>query len=103
VNGGVTPVSPSDCCGLWDDIPPISSQAAERLGYPTQKPEALLERIIRTSSHEGDTVLDHFCGCGTVVSVAEGLKRQWIGIDITHTAIGLIKSRLRDTYGDHIK
>jgi len=88
---------------LWDDISPINSQAVERLGYPTQKPEALLERIILASSHEGDIVLDPFCGCGTAISTSQRLKRQWIVIDITHLAIGLIKSRLRDAYGDHIK
>jgi len=87
---------------LWTDIPEINSQAQERLGYPTQKPEALLERIIHASSNEGDTVLDPFCGCGTTISVAQRLKRQWIGIDITHLAIGLIKSRLRDAFGDAI-
>ena len=71
----------------------------ERLGYPTQKPEALLERIIQASSNEGDIVLDPFCGCGTTVTVAERLKRRWIGIDITHLAITLIKKRLHDTFG----
>ena len=80
---------------LWDDIPPINSQAQERLGYPTQKPEALLERIINASSNEGDIVLDPFCGCGTAVAVAERLRRRWIGIDITHLAIDLIVRRLR--------
>jgi site-specific DNA-methyltransferase (adenine-specific) len=84
---------------VWTDIDPINSRAAERLGYPTQKPEALLERIITASSNEGDTVLDPFCGCGTAISVAHRLKRNWIGIDITHLAIGLIKSRLRDAFG----
>jgi len=88
---------------IWIDIPPISSQAAERLGYPTQKPEALLERIIKASSNEGDVVLDPFCGCGTAIAVAQKLKRQWIGIDITHLAISLMKNRLRDTFGDSIK
>ncbi len=78
-----------------DDISPINSQAQERLGYPTQKPEALLERLIKASSNEGDTILDPFCGCGTAISVAQRLNRKWIGIDITHLAIGLIKSRLR--------
>jgi site-specific DNA-methyltransferase (adenine-specific) len=82
---------------IWTDIKPISSQAAERLGYPTQKPEALLERIIKASSNEGDLVLDPFCGCGTAVVVAEKLKRNWIGIDITHLAVNLIKKRLPDT------
>ncbi len=81
------------------DINPISAQARERLGYPTQKPEALLERIINASSNEGDVVLDPFCGCGTAIAVAERLNRRWIGIDITHLAISLMKSRLRDTFG----
>jgi site-specific DNA-methyltransferase (adenine-specific) len=88
---------------LWDDIPPINSQAQERLGYPTQKPEALLERIISASSNEGDFVLDPFCGCGTAVSVAQRLNRRWIGIDITHLAIGLIKTRLADAFGDGVR
>ncbi len=85
------------------DIPPINSQARERLGYPTQKPVALLERILRASSSEGDTVLDPFCGCGTTVAAAQSLNRQWIGIDITHLAITLIRHRLRDTYGDAVE
>lgn len=80
---------------LWDDIPPINSQAAERLGYPTQKPEALLERIVKASSNEGDLVLDPFCGCGTALVAAEKLNRRWIGIDVTHLAIGLVKHRLK--------
>jgi site-specific DNA-methyltransferase (adenine-specific) len=84
---------------LWDDISPINSQAQERLGYPTQKPETLLERIINASSNEGDVICDPFCGCGTAVAVAERLKRQWIGIDITHLAITLIKHRLFDAFG----
>ncbi len=88
---------------LWDDIPPINSQAAERLGYPTQKPEALLERIIKASSNEGDRVLDPFGGCGTAVAVAQRLKRSWIGIDITHLAITLVKHRLKDAFGDQAK
>ncbi|MCZ7675300.1 MAG: DNA methyltransferase [Roseovarius sp.] len=83
---------------LWDDIPPISSQAQERLGYPTQKPVALLERIVAASSNPGDVVLDPFCGCGTTVHAAEKLGRQWIGIDVTHLAIGLIEKRLRDAF-----
>ncbi len=87
---------------VWTDIPPISAQAAERLGYPTQKPEALLERIILASSNEGDVVLDPFCGCGTTIAVAERLNRRWIGIDITHLAIALIKHRLRDAFGDRV-
>ena len=85
---------------LWMDVYPINSQAKESLGYPTQKPEALLERIIKASSNEGDLVLDPFCGCGTAVSVAQRLKRRWIGIDITHLAVGLMKTRLYDTFGD---
>jgi site-specific DNA-methyltransferase (adenine-specific) len=84
---------------LWSDIAELNSQAQERLGYPTQKPEALLERIVKASSAEGELVLDPFCGCGTAIAVAERLKRRWIGIDITHLAIGLIKSRLRDAFG----
>ncbi len=84
---------------LWDDIPPINSQAKERLGYPTQKPEALLERIIRASTKEGDVVLDPFCGCGTAVATAENLKRHWIGIDITHLAMAIIKQRLANKFG----
>ena len=84
---------------LWDDIPPVNSQAQERLGYPTQKPEALLERIIRASSNEGDVVLDPFCGCGTAIAVAQRLNRRWIGIDITHLAISLMKNRLLDSFG----
>ncbi len=83
---------------IWTDIPPISAQAAERLGYPTQKPEALLERIISASSREGDTVLDPFCGCGTAIAVAERLHRKWVGIDVTSLAITLIKSRLTTAF-----
>ncbi len=83
---------------LWDDIAPINSQAQERLGYPTQKPIALLERIIAASSSVGDLVLDPFCGCGTAVHAAQKLNRQWIGIDITHLAIGLIERRLKDAF-----
>ncbi len=83
---------------LIDDIPPINSQAKERLGYPTQKPKALLERIIQASSNEGDVVLDAFCGCGTSIDAAEGLHRKWIGIDISPIAISLIKRRLKDSY-----
>ena len=87
---------------VWDDIRAIGSQAQERLGYPTQKPEALLERIINASSNEGDVVLDPFCGCGTAVAVAERLKRRWIGIDVTHVAISLMKHRLHDTFGSEL-
>jgi len=85
---------------LWTDIEAIGSQAQERLGYPTQKPLALLERIIKASSREGDTVLDPFCGCGTTIEAAEHLKRQWIGIDITHYAVTLIETRLRKAHPD---
>jgi len=85
---------------VWDDIAPLNSQAKERLGYPTQKPQALLERIIEISSNPGDIVLDPFCGCGTAVHAAEALDRQWIGIDITHLAISLIEKRLRDAFPD---
>jgi len=88
---------------IWIDIPPISANAAERLRYPTQKPEALLERIIKASSNEGEVVLDPFCGCGTAVAAAQGLNRRWIGIDVTHLAIGLIKQRLHDKFGEAIK
>jgi site-specific DNA-methyltransferase (adenine-specific) len=83
---------------LWTDLPPISSHSAERLGYPTQKPLALLERILQASSNEGDTVLDPFCGCGTAIVAAQKLNRRWIGIDITHLAIALIKYRLSDMF-----
>lgn len=84
---------------VWTDIPPINSQAQERLGYPTQKPEALLERIIQASSNEGDTVLDAYCGCGTTVAVAQRLRRHWIGIDITYQSIAVILKRLEDSFG----
>ncbi len=83
---------------VWSDIQSLRSWHNERLGYPTQKPEALLERIIQASSNEGDVVLDPFCGCGTAVAVAERLGRRWIGIDVTHLAISLMKSRLHDTF-----
>ncbi len=82
----------------WTDIFPINSQAQERLGYPTQKPLALLERIVSASSHEGDLVLDPFCGCGTTVHAAQKLNRRWVGIDITHLAIHLIQRRLKDAF-----
>ena len=88
---------------LWGDIAPIGAQAQERLGYPTQKSEALLERIISASSNEGDVVLDPFCGCGTTVAAAQALGRQWIGIDVTNLAITLIRHRLKDAYGDDIE
>jgi site-specific DNA-methyltransferase (adenine-specific) len=84
---------------LWDDISPINSQAQERLGYPTQKPLALLERIIEVSSNSGDIVLDPFSGCGTCIAASQELGRKWIGIDITHLAIAMHKSRLKDMFG----
>ena len=83
---------------VWTDISPINSQAKERLGYPTQKPEALLERIIQASSNEGDVVLDPFCGCGTAVAAAHKLGRQWMGIDVTHLAVALMKNRLKTAF-----
>ena len=83
---------------IWNEIQPISAQSTERLGYPTQKPLALLERIINASSNPGDIVLDPFCGCGTAVEAAQKLDRQWIGIDITSLAISLIEKRLRDRF-----
>ena len=85
---------------MISDIGPLSKQAAERLGYPTQKPRALLERIIAASSNPGDVVLDPFCGCGTAVDAAQKLGRQWIGIDVTHIAIGMIEDRMRSGYPD---
>lgn len=84
---------------VWADISPMHNLSRERLGYPTQKPEALLERIIAASSNEGDTVLDPFCGCGTTIAAAQKLGRQWIGIDITSLAISLIRNRLADSFG----
>ncbi len=90
--------NPLQC--LWDDISPINSQAKERLGYPTQKPLALMRRIIEVSSNEGDLILDPFCGCGTTVAAAQEMNRSWIGIDITHLAITHIKNRLRDAFGE---
>jgi DNA modification methylase len=87
---------------IVDDIYGLQTMGAkkgERLGYPTQKPEALLERVIQASSNQGDVVLDPFCGCGTAIAVALRLNRQWVGIDITHLAITLIKHRLLDSFG----
>ncbi len=83
---------------IWTDIPPVNSQAKERLGYPTQKPEALLERMVKASTDEGDVVLDPFCGCGTAVAAAQKLNRRWIGVDITHLAVALMKNRLKTGY-----
>lgn len=85
---------------IIDDIQPVQTHAMERLGYPTQKPTALLERIIQASSNEGDVVLDPFCGCGTTIAAAQALGRFWIGIDITHLAITLMKTRLGDSFGN---
>ncbi len=84
---------------IIDDISPLSAQSAEKLGYPTQKPESLLERIIKSSSNEGDVILDAYCGCGTTVAVSQRLNRQWIGIDITYQSISLILKRLEDSFG----
>ncbi len=83
---------------LWTDIR-LHSGSAERLGYPTQKPQALLERIINASSNRGDVVLDPFCGCGTAVVAAQKLDRKWIGIDVTYLAIAVMRARLKDTFG----
>ena len=82
----------------WSDIQALNPSAKERVGYPTQKPEALLERIINAGSNEGDVVLDAFCGCGTTVAVAQRLKRKWVGIDITFLSIDLIRQRLLDEF-----
>lgn len=88
---------------VWTDIPPLQAASAEKLGYPTQKPLTLLERIITASSNPGDIVLDPFCGCGTTVDAAQKLGRRWIGIDVTTLAIDLIDARLRHTYGEAIR
>ena len=85
---------------VWTDIGVLGGTSPERLGYPTQKPVALLERILNASSNPGDTVLDPFCGCGTTVHAAQKLGRQWVGIDVTHLAIGLIEKRLREAFAD---
>jgi len=84
----------------WTDIEPLHGPYKERLGYPTQKPLALLERIIRASSNEGNTVLDPFCGCGTTLIAAQKLNRRWIGIDINYDAIEVTSKRLRDSFAD---
>ncbi|MFD8540955.1 DNA methyltransferase [Streptomyces rubrogriseus] len=88
---------------VWSDIAPINSQAAERLGYPTQKPLVLLERIIELTTEPGDVVLDPFCGCGTTVDAAQKLGRQWVGIDVTYIAVDLIEKRLTATYGEDVR
>jgi site-specific DNA-methyltransferase (adenine-specific) len=87
---------------VWSDIPPLNSQAGERLGFPTQKPLALLERIVKLATKNGDIVLDPFCGCGTTIHAAQKLGRQWIGIDVTYLAINLIKRRLKDAFGEEV-
>ena len=84
--------------GIDEDVRWLSPTDQERLGYPTQKPLGLLERIIQASSNEGDVILDPFCGCGTAVAAAQKLNRQWLGIDITHLAVSLMKSRLKDMF-----
>ncbi|MBZ0308276.1 MAG: site-specific DNA-methyltransferase, partial [Anaerolineae bacterium] len=84
---------------VWTDIFPLNSQAKERLGYPTQKPEELLERIIKLHTEPGDIILDPFAGCGTAIAAAQRLGRAWIGIDITHLSIALQKYRLQDMFG----
>ena len=89
--------------GIDADVRWLSPNDQERLDYPTQKPEALLERIINASSNEGDVVLDPFCGCGTATVAAERLNRRWIGIDITHLAMSLMRHRLRDTFSDDLR
>lgn len=83
---------------VWSDISSINAGAAERLGYQTQKPVALLERIIKASSKPGDTVLDPFCGCGTTIDAAQGLGRRWIGVDVAFIAVDVIDKRLQDRY-----
>ena len=92
-NKGVVPNS------IWTDIPPVQSHAKERLGYPTQKPIKLLERIIQASSNQGDVVLDPFCGCATTCIAAEKLGRQWVGIDISSRAVELVRYRLERELG----
>lgn len=87
----------------WWQIQPIAPSAKERLGYPTQKPESLLERIILASTNENDLVADFFCGCGTTIAVANKLNRNWIGVDISHLAIRLILKRLTDPYEEEQK
>ncbi len=88
---------------VWTDIAPLNSQAQERLGYPTQKPRALLERIISVTTRPGDVVLDPFCGCGTTVDAAQKLGRSWIGIDISYLSVALIQNRLADAYGPEVR
>lgn len=85
---------------IWDDILHVNSVAKERLGFETQKPEALLERIINSCTDVGDLILDPFCGCGTAIAAAETLHRRWIGIDITFLAIDLVELRLKKSFRD---
>jgi len=87
---------------VWDDIEHLHGSHRESLGYPTQKPQALLERIVEAGSDAGGVVLDPFCGCGTAIAAAQKLDRRWIGIDITPLAVALIKARLHDTFGDKV-
>lgn len=87
---------------VWTDIPPVNSQAQERLGYPTQKPVELLKRLIASSTKEDSIILDPFCGCGTTIHAAEAMGRRWIGIDITHLAISLIERRLKAAFSNKI-
>lgn len=106
IKNGETYVTSVDERGVRDNdvwqIQLLNSQSKERLGYPTQKPEALLEKIIQASSNEGDVVLDAYCGCGTTIAVAQRLNRNWIGIDITYQSISLILRRLEDAFGEEI-
>ncbi|MDP3396871.1 MAG: DNA methyltransferase [Methanoregula sp.] len=88
---------------FWEDINNINSNSHEALGYPTQKPEDLLDRIISASSNKGDVVLDPFCGCGTSISVSQKLNRKWIGIDVTHLSIALMKHRLKTAFGNKVE
>ena len=87
---------------IWNDIPSLSGAHGERLGFPTQKPQKLLERVIAASTRPGETVLDPFCGCGTAIAAAQALDRRWIGIDVTHLAITLIRARLAESYGGDV-
>ena len=86
----------------WIDIETLNREDRERLGYPTQKPEALLSRIIKSSSNEGDLILDAYCGCGTTVAVAQMLNRRWIGIDITYQSVSLVMRRLEKMFGPRV-
>jgi hypothetical protein len=92
-----------EASNIWTDISPLQFSSKEKLGYPTQKPQALLERIVKASSNEGDLVADFFCGCGTTIAAAQELNRKWIGVDISHLAISKISDRLIKTYGNSIR